>query len=418
MIFSDRQYAVSKDEVSKLKRALEFVHLDAKRDQRLREIERNALESQITDIEQEIAEYELLKSGSITFAESFSLADLPRALIQARIVKGLSQTELAERLGMKAQQVQRYEATQYMSASLSRLIEVATALDVRVSESFSADRNYSDSSLFAWTSANDVDWTRFPLKEMEKRGWVHGADLAQAAREFFLRSAGPQFATALHRKKIRSATAPDEYALLAWQARILDLAHRMDMEGKLKEFHLNDAWLTDLVKLTRDNDGPAKARMLLSQHGIALVIERHLSGTYLDGAAMISPAGYPVVALTLRYDRLDNFWFVLFHELGHVYSHLYGSLRLDFFDDEEGIGSDTLEKEADKFALDYLIPEVTWKMCLSRFALSEQSVRIDAERLGIAPSIVAGRIRKERNNYRILNDLIGSGMVRSQLGEI
>ena len=55
--------------------------------------------------------------------------------------------------------------------------------------------------------------------------------------------------------------------------------------------------------------------------------------------------------------------------------------------------------------------------CLSRFALTEEAVRIDAERLGIDPSIIAGRIRKERNNYIILNNLIGLGTVRSQLTE-
>ena len=51
-------------------------------------------------------------------------------------------------------------------------------------------------------------------------------------------------------------------------------------------------------------------------------IARHLPGTYLDGAAMLSAFSQPVVALTLRYDRLDNFWFVLFHELAHVFLHL------------------------------------------------------------------------------------------------
>ena len=132
---------------------------------------------------------------------------------------------------------------------------------------------------------------------------------------------------------------------------------------------------------------------------------------------MVAPSGHPVVALTLRFDRLDNFWFVLFHELGHVFLHLYSSLRLDFFDEEDGGESDSVEREADLFALDCLIPEAVWKNCLSRFALTEEAVRIDAEKLGIDPSIIARRIRKERNNYHILNDLVGSGTVRAQLEE-
>ena len=133
---------------------------------------------------------------------------------------------------------------------------------------------------------------------------------------------------------------------------------------------------------------------------------------------MLSATGHPIVALTLRYDRLDNFWFVLFHELGHVFQHLFSPLRLDFFDEEDGRESDAIEQEADKFALTQLISETQWKQCLSRFAMSEEAVLIDAERLNIHPSIIAGRIRKERNNYRILNNLVGSSTVRRQFEEI
>jgi HTH-type transcriptional regulator / antitoxin HigA len=417
MIFSDRQYLVSKDQCEKLRGALERALADTTKHERLRKIEAKALESQIAEIQREIADYDLLKSGSVAFSESYALADLPKVLIQARIAQGLSQTDLAQRLGMKPQQVQRYEATEYMSASLARLIEMADVLKVRVSQSFSASDAPAANSLFAWSNASDVDWSRFPLKEMAKRGWLKGKDLVEAARSYFLETAGPQFATALHRKKVRSGNAPNEFALLAWQARVLELARVEHVAGRLGDFELKDAWLSELASLTRDEDGPRKARGLLLENGIALVIERHLSGTYLDGAAMISPNGYPVIALTLRYDRLDNFWFVLFHELGHVFLHLYTSMRLDFFDEEDDGDGDGVEREADTFALDRLIPDASWRQCLSRFALTEEAVRIDAERLGIDPSIIAGRIRKERNNYIILNNLIGLGTVRSQLTE-
>lgn len=415
MIFSDRQYTVSREQLDKLRDALSVVQADAQKHIRLRAIEAKALQSQMADIERELAEYDLLKSGGISFAESFSLANLPRVLIQARIAKGLSQTDLAERLEMKAQQIQRYEATEYRSASLSRLIEVADALEVKVSESFSTALAGPESSLFDWTDANHVDWGRLPLKEMAKRGWINGSNLAQAARDWFRSTAGPQFATAMHRKKVRSGNAPNEYALLAWQARVLDIARGSFDAGQLGDFKLNDVWLKELVPLTRDAKGPAKVKGLLSRQGIALVIERHLSGTYLDGAAMVASSGHPVVALTLRHDRLDNFWFVLFHELGHVFLHLYSSLRLDFFDEEDGSDNDGLEHEADRFALDRLIPETSWKRCLSRFALTKESVMIDAEKLEIHPSIIAGRIRKERNDFSILSDLTGVGTVRSQL---
>ena len=254
---------------------------------------------------------------------------------------------------------------------------------------------------------------------MVKRGWFSAkrptSKLAAAAKDYFLNAAGPQFATAYHRKKVRGENAPNEHALLAWQARILERARNAYVHQI--EFELNDSWLSDLVSLTRDERGPAQARELLAEHGIVLVIERHLTGTYLDGAAMLAADGAPVIGMTLRHDRLDNFWFVLFHEIGHVFLHLFGQLKLDFFDEEDDSESDEVERQADRFALDRLIPDAAWRQCLSRFALTEEAVLIDAEKLEIDPSIIAGRIRRERSNYTILNDLIGVGTVRAQLEE-
>ena len=105
---------------------------------------------------------------------------------------------------------------------------------------------------------------------------------------------------------------------------------------------------------------------------------------------------------------------MLLHELGHVFLHLMDGMRYDFFDEEETSGDDKVEREADAFALDSLIPEAKWDECLSRFALSEEAVQIDAKNLGIDASVIAGRIRKERGDYTLLTGLIGQGQVASQ----
>ncbi|MEI2300522.1 helix-turn-helix domain-containing protein [Ensifer sp. MJa1] len=414
MIFSDRQYAVSKEQLTNLQKAATAIQASGAKLDWLKEIESSALKSQIADIQREMAEYNFLKSGAAGFTEEFAFEDLPRVLIQARIAKGLSQTDLAEALGLKAQQVQRYEATNYMSASLARLMEVASVLGVRVSASYGASQQRSEGAIYAWSDASSVEWNRFPLREMAKRGWIKGGDLGASARTWFHDVAGPQFATALHRKKMHSGNAPNEHALLAWQARVLEKARNDFDTGLIDEFSLDDRWLSQLVALTRERDGPRRAKDLLGRNGIGLVIQSHLPGTYLDGAAMIAPFGNPVVALTLRFDRLDNFWFVLFHELGHVFLHLHNSLRFDFFDEENGHRGDQYEEDADKFSLDRLIPQDAWRKALSRFALTEEAVAIDAETLGISASIIAGRIRKERNDYRLFTNLVGSGTVRAQ----
>jgi HTH-type transcriptional regulator/antitoxin HigA len=419
MIYSDKQYGVSSAQLAKFQDALVAAKARASEKAWLKQAEIDGLKSQIADIKAELAEYVLLKSGQVSFSKAYALEELPRVLVQARIASGMSQTDLAETLGMKPQQVQRYEATDYMGASLGRLIEISKALGVKASGSFEGPKQ-ADGSVFAWGDADDIVWGQLPYKEMIKRKWFElprGANPIERVKEYFLHAAGPQFATALHRKKMRSGNVPNEYALLAWQARILERAHGKVEAGGVGIFELDDRWLPELVRLTNRKDGPKRARELLAEKGIVLIVERHLPGSYLDGAAMLADGETPVVGLTLRYDRLDNFWFVLMHELGHVFLHLFDGLRFDFFDEEGSNDGDAIEAEADKFALDALIPEALWDQCLSRFALSEEAVRLDAETIGIDPSIIAGRIRKERGNYTILNDLVGRNQVRSQLEE-
>src|SRR5690606_14457409 len=82
-------------------------------------------------------------------------------------------------------------------------------------------------------------------------------------------------------------------------------------------------FLRTLARFSYLDSGPLLAKEFLNKNGIHLVCEAHLPKTHLDGAALRLPDGSPVVALTLRYDRLDNFWFTLFHELAHVGLHLY-----------------------------------------------------------------------------------------------
>lgn len=419
MIYSDKQFSVSSLQLAKLREALTAAKARVTGHSWLKNAEIDALKSQIADIEAELSEYDLLKSGQVSFSKTYALEELPRVLVQARIASGMSQTDLAEKLGMMPQQVQRYEATDYMGASLGRLIEISKALDVKASGSFQGPKQ-AGGSVFAWGDANDIVWSQLPYKEMIKRKWFdlpRGANPIERVKEYFLHAAGSQFATALHRKKMRSGNVPNEFALLAWQARILERARRKIETDKIGTFELDDRWLPELVRLTKREDGPRRARDLLAEKGIVLIVERHLPGSYLDGAAMLAEGERPVVGLTLRYDRLDNFWFVLMHELGHVFLHLYDGLRFDFFDEDGGNDGDVIEAEADKFALDALIPESLWDQCLSRFALSEEAVKIDAEMINVDPSIIAGRIRKERSNYTILNDLVGQGQVRSQLKE-
>ena len=89
---------------------------------------KEALASQLETLQNEIKEYERLQRTKPAKLKLEQLNDVPRTLIRARISSGLSQRQLAERLGLKEQQIQRYEATNYETASLRRVLEVAAAL--------------------------------------------------------------------------------------------------------------------------------------------------------------------------------------------------------------------------------------------------------------------------------------------------
>ena len=93
---------------------------------------RDGLRSQLDDLEAELAEYDALRQGQVFTLEAESIVGIGEALIKARIVRNLTQKELAERLSLAEQQIQRYEATQYRGVAAERLQQVADALKLSV----------------------------------------------------------------------------------------------------------------------------------------------------------------------------------------------------------------------------------------------------------------------------------------------
>jgi HTH-type transcriptional regulator / antitoxin HigA len=178
---------------------------------------------------------------------------------------------------------------------------------------------------------------------------------------------------------------------------------------------LDISWLAELVRLSAKDDGPLQAVKMAQQRGIIVVAEPQLRGLTLDGAAFLS-GGVPIVGLTIRHDRIDNFWFTLLHELAHVYLHYRAGLASGFFDDDlDEVQSDGIEQEADQFASSMLIPKERWRSSTARISRVPGPAEQFAKQLGIHPAIVFGRIRRDRGDYTIFGDRLGSGKVRNQL---
>lgn len=138
MIKNAREYRITKTQIRKFETALSQMKGQkgegAGIHPLLKKAQEDALKSQLQDLLKEVAEYEALREGKQKVINLNFIEEVPIALIQARIASGLSQKELANRLDLKEQQIQRYEATNYSSASLARIIEVSRALNLPVRE--------------------------------------------------------------------------------------------------------------------------------------------------------------------------------------------------------------------------------------------------------------------------------------------
>lgn len=230
---------------------------------------------------------------------------------------------------------------------------------------------------------------------------------------FMKRMVGHREAAAFRRKSRteRTNAKTDQAALVAWLAAVRHLAASADVKQPRSKTRGLDA-ARRLAKLSAAPNGPALARELLRKWGVVLVTLEHLPGTYLDGAAMCRDDGVDVIALTLRHDRIDNFWFTLLHEFCHISQHLKGDTTL-ILDDLDLKSTDEIEDEADEFAQNALMPPELWRENAHARIRTADVERI-AALAGIHPAIVAGRWQREHNEYRRFSKLLGRGEVRSQ----
>ena len=277
-----------------------------------------------------------------------------------------------------------------------------------------------------------VQWERFPLKEMIARGWIESRRASTWTRDssrkllepFFARAGSQLAASPLYRRSthVRGGKDMDEFALAAWTARVRQVAGERKPHRRYDGRSFRPDAIKGLVQLSRLDEGPKLAQQWLADRGVIMVVEAHLPRTRLDGAAMRSDDGTPIIALTIRYDRLDNFWFTLLHECAHVLRHLTGKGEADvteYIDDLDVEGAaDPREREADDFARESLVPSEQWQASAVAFAPSVDAAVALADEVGVSPAVVAGRVRHEKRNFRLLSPLVGAGSVRRLFPEV
>lgn len=157
MIKNEKQYQVTRKQLGEFKKALEILENEENIFPTLKEIQLASLKSQIGTFEEELLEYENLKDGKCDSIFIASLNGIQEGLIKARISCGYTQAQLAELLSLKEQQIQRYESTNYESASIGKILEIVDVLGVE-SSTFRLRRKQNHSQHFLQsTDINSAD---------------------------------------------------------------------------------------------------------------------------------------------------------------------------------------------------------------------------------------------------------------------
>jgi HTH-type transcriptional regulator/antitoxin HigA len=249
--------------------------------------------------------------------------------------------------------------------------------------------------------------TRFPLREMIKRGWLPETDQPEAlerrACNFFGVSTLNEIPRIAHAAK-RSSPGEISGSQLAWLFRVRQIAEQLQVpqytEHQLKQ---------GLERLSDARLEPESVRFVprvLREAGIRFVVVESLPSSDIDGVCLWLDSRSPVVGMSLRFDRIDNFWFVLAHECAHV---LHGHGKDDVMVDSDLAGTigrevNENEKIANRAAAEFCVPQDKLKSFYLRKnpLFSERDVLAFAKRMEVHPGLVVGQLQWETGRYELL----------------
>lgn len=258
------------------------------------------------------------------------------------------------------------------------------------------------------------NWDTSLVRTMEQRGYfgkktLKEHDKSELISGFFAAFGHAEPAVLYRKTSFRSAPRTDNNALLAWGERVLQKAEKTKASTKFTEGTVTLPFMREVLHLSTKENGPVLARDYLKKHGIKLIIEPHLPKTHLDGATFFAFKDNPVIGITIRHDRPDNFWFTLMHELAHIALHYNNGVE-SFYDeglqDKNGVEIDPKELEADNLAEESILPESKWETSAAKSTPNQFSTEDLANELGVQTAIIAGMIRFKHQNFFYLNKIV------------
>lgn len=252
-------------------------------------------------------------------------------------------------------------------------------------------------------------YSKFPVREILRRGWVQASDnldlLEQRFCEFFNISTLDENPNLNHYAKKTDVALSVTHLQLAWLFRARLMATRQVLTSYKKEKLI--AAIETLKNLLLSPEEIRHVPRILAEAGVRLVFVEAISGSKIDGACFWLSDDKPVIGMTLRFDRIDNFWFVLRHELEHV-------LREDGKESEKPIvdldigntDSDLEECEniANEAAQEFCVPHKQLNDFISRVQpyFSEQRVLLFAQRINVHPGLVIGQLQRKLGRHDFL----------------
>lgn len=250
-----------------------------------------------------------------------------------------------------------------------------------------------------------------PIKEMIKRGWLLDADdvrnipkVETALMNFFGVTSLNDIEILPHAAKKTHTFTEATPAQMAWIYRAKEIAKEM-IVARYSPSAVRQA-VTLLSNLLSAPEEARKVPRILAECGIRYVIVESLSSAKIDGVCFWLNDFSPVIGMSLRYDRIDNFWFVLRHELEHVLrGHGRQAVMLDaeLEGERAGTGTNIAEEEriANKAAVDFCVPQKTMESFIARKSpfFNERDILGLANTLKIHPGLIAGQLQHLTDRY-------------------
>lgn len=252
-------------------------------------------------------------------------------------------------------------------------------------------------------------YTQFPVREMLRRGWVRPSEsievLEQRFCEFFdIRdvTASPQLSHAAKKSHAMAETTPLQ---LAWLFRVRAIASQQVVPTYSKTKLLSA--IEKLRALTLSSEEVRHAPRILAETGVRLAFVESLAGSKMDGACFWLDNTKPVIGMTLRFDRIDNFWFVLRHEIEHVLREDGKAENRAIIDTDIGDSKDALpayERRANAAGADFCVPTAELDDFITQVQpyFSEERVLRFAQRIQVHPGLVVGQLQRRLDRHDFL----------------